>query len=293
MIKNILLFSALLFFFSSLSAEKYEFFGAIKLYGKDEASITYKLVITETNGKLTGYSLTDVAGPHETKNIIEGTFDSKTNMLVFKEKDIVYTKSPVSGDLFCFVNFEGKVKLRSSKPKIDGNFKGMFKNKAKCIDGTITLVGSERVQKLLSKVNNKIQKSKEVPDSMKVKYNPVTVFDSMQVNHLMPTQNISIFDLSSTVSFEIWDKEKEDGDVINLYHNGKNILTNFAVTKQKKKIDVILSSENNVFMIEAVNEGKFAPNTAMILFTGNNPIEMQSNLRKGETTSISIVKRQE
>jgi hypothetical protein len=44
-------------------------------------------------------------------------------------------------------------------------------------------------------------------------------------------------------------------------------------------------------MIEAVNEGKFAPITAMILFTGNNPVEMQSNL--GKVHFYIYCKRQE
>lgn len=291
MIKYLLIIATQLFFFSTVSAEKYEFFGAIKLYGKDDASITYKLTFEEINGKIKGYSTTDVAGPHETKNAIEGSYDSKKNILIFSEKEIIYTKSPISSNLFCFVSYQGKVKLRSSKPKIEGDFKGMFKNKTKCIDGTITLVGSERVQKLLNKVNKKIQKSDEVPDSIKRKYNPIQVFDSMQINQLLTTQTLNIFNKSETISFEIWDKEFEDGDIINLYHNDKAILTNYKVVKAKNKIEVKLDAETNNFRIEAVNEGKYPPNTAMIIFTGDKPIEMQSNLKKGETTSISIVKQ--
>ena len=292
MIKYLLIFVLQFILFHTVNAEKYEFFGAIKLYGKDDASITYKLTFEEVNGKIKGFSFTDVAGPHETKNVIEGTYNSKSNILIFNEKEIVYTKSPISSNLFCFVSYNGKVKLRSSKPKIEGDFKGMFKNKAKCIDGTITLVGSERVQKLLNKVNKKIQKSDEVPDSIKQKYNPVQIFDSLQINQLLSTQTINIFNKAETVSFEIWDKEYEDGDIINLYHNDKVILSNYKVVKAKNKVDVKLTNDINTFKIEAVNEGKLPPNTAMLIFTGDKPVEMQSNLKKGETTTITIIKQE-
>lgn len=289
MMKLNLLFSFCFFFITQLCSQNYEFYGVLKLNGKDEAAISYRLIFTENAGKIKGYSVTDITGNHETKNVVEGTYDAQKKILSFKEKDIVYTKSPISDDLFCFVNFEGKVKLNTSKPKMDGSFKGLFKNKSKCIDGTLSLVSSGTVNSLLVKANKRIQKSKELDEQTKKKYNPIQIFDSLQTNQLTTAQNLNVFNNSEKVSFEIWDSGIEDGDLINLYHNNVVILSNYTVTKNKRKIEVKLEKDKNVFKIEALNEGTTAPNTAMIVLEGDKSIEFQSNLKKGETAFVSII----
>ncbi len=286
----------LFFIFSSpviLKSQAYEFFGVIKLNGKNESAIAYKLVFNDVNGKISGYSVTDMTGEHETKNLIEGTYDSEKKYLSFKEKNIVYTKSPISDDLFCFVRFEGKIKLDTKKPKITGKFRGLFKNNTKCIDGTIELISSLTVQSFLNKANKRIQKSKELDEQTKQQYNPIQIFDSLQTNQLTTSQNLNIFNTSEKVSLEIWDNSVEDGDIINLSHNGKIILQDFEVTKVKKKIELTLDPAQNVFTIEAVNEGSQSPNTAMIMLEGDKSIQFQSNLKQGQTATVTIIKEKD
>ena len=57
------------------SQSQYEFFGVLRLYGNEKNIISYRLVFNENNGKISGYSITDLDGAHETKNEIFGTFD--------------------------------------------------------------------------------------------------------------------------------------------------------------------------------------------------------------------------
>ena len=67
------IFTFTLFFLiivNSYSQEKFEYFGALKLNGNDKTVITYRLMFYENKGKLDGYSITDIGGPHETKNTI-------------------------------------------------------------------------------------------------------------------------------------------------------------------------------------------------------------------------------
>jgi len=285
----------LIFFFSVLIqnvwCQSYEFYGIIKLNGLQEAAISYRLVFTEKNGIIKGHTITDMTGEHETKNLIEGTYNAKTKVLTFRELDIVYTKSFVSESSFCFVNYSGKIKLSSSKATLDGDFKGLFQNKTKCIDGTLTLVNSNMVDKILAKATKKINKSKKLSAEQKEKYNPNEVFDSMTMNQLMNAQNMSVFNNSEKIFLKIWDRGIEDGDMINLYHNNQLILKNYLVTKAPKRIEVILQPNSNVFRIEAINEGTDAPNTAMMELEGDKKLEFQSNLKKGETTSITIIKK--
>ena len=149
------------------------------------------------------------------------------------------------------------------------------------------------VQSFLVKANKKIQKSKELDDETKKKYNPIQIFDSLQTNQLTTSQNLNVFNKSANVSFEIWDNSVEDGDIINLSHNGKLILENYTVSKVRKKVELALTSEENVFTIEAVNEGTQSPNTAMIILEGDKTVEFQSNLKVGQKATVTILKEKD
>lgn len=282
------------FFFSILTpcfTQNYEFYGVLKLNGSDKNAISYKIVFTESKGNVKGYSITDLTGNHETKNLIEGTYDKNTKILKISEKDIVYTKSVISKDLFCFINFECKIKLVSERAKINGNFKGLFKNKKKCIDGTLEMIGSPAVQKLMNKINKQIQKSKKIEEVEKPKLNPQAIFDSLQTNQMMAKQNLNIFMNSTKIQFEIWDNGLQDGDMIHVYHNGKIILNNYKVTLKKKILDVQLTDEKNEFIIEALNQGSKGKNTAMVKVIGDKSVDFQTNLNTGEKTKVTILKQ--
>jgi hypothetical protein len=60
----------LLFNTLGFSQGTYEYFGAIKL--NDSSLISYKIIVTENNGLVSGYSLTDLGGAHETKSYLTG-----------------------------------------------------------------------------------------------------------------------------------------------------------------------------------------------------------------------------
>lgn len=66
----------------------------------------------------------------------------------------------------------------------------------------------------------------------------------------------------STVVIDIWDEQYEDGDTITLRLNGKILLKNHRVTKDKRRIRFKLADEYNVLEMVAVNTGKTPPNTA-------------------------------
>ena len=289
--RNFFIFFLLFSQVALFSQNNFDFYGIVSLYGKTDKSISYHLVFTENNGKIYGYSLTDVSGDHETKNIVEGTYDSKSRLLQFKEKSIVYTKSPVSQDMFCFINYSGKIKLKSSTTNLKGDFKGYFNNQKPCIDGTMNLFGAAKVYELLNKFDKKIQNSKKVDEETKKKARPVQIFDSLQVNKLTSKQNLSIFNTKDNITFDIWDNGKEDGDIINLYQNDQLILENYVLTKAKKSINVKLNAKENLFKIVALNEGTDFPNTAMIEFQGDSKVEVLSHLKKGESAFITILNK--
>lgn len=278
---------------TAYSQSNYEFYGAVKLNGNDKTIITYRLVFTENNGKINGYSVTDLDGIHETKNVISGFYDKKSKLFSFKENDILYTKSKFNESSFCFINFSGKVKLVDNRSSLEGSFKGFYKNNLKCIDGTIALVGSQKINDLINKVNNKIKKSKKVDQKTKDRFNPIKIMDSLKINKLTKDQNLNVFWDSNSVTLNLWDNGQEDGDIVNLYQNNKLILAEYKITNAKKTISVLLNSKNDTFKIVAINEGKIKPNTSKIeIVDKNRNFELLAILNTNEEATITIIKKE-
>ncbi len=275
----------------NMAAQQYSFYGVLMLNGKKETAISYRLDFTETDGIITGTSTTDLTGKHETKNVISGTYNPETRMFSFVEKDIIYTKSPLEKEVFCFVRHNSKIRLAAKNAKLEGKFQGYYRNKQPCINGTLTLIGTPTVQKLLQLAEKKIEKSKELDAATKAQFKPQILFDSLQTQQLTTGENLNIFLESESVTFTIWDKNKEDGDVVTLKHNEKIILADFMVKNKPHQIKVDLSAGENVFTIEALNEGSLSPNTAMIILEGGRKIEFQSNLKKGEKATVRILQK--
>lgn len=281
-----------LFFFSkSSSQEKFEFFGALKLNASDKSVISYRLVLYEKKGRLDGYSITDLGGEHETKNTVTGYYNPKTKEISFKEEAILYTKSRITSSMFCFINYTGKMKLENENSKLTGNFKGLYQNKTKCIDGTITLIGSKKLYSLLGKINTKIQKTTKIDEVEKKKVNPISILDSLKVNNLIKGQNLNVFTKFNSIDILIWDSKVEDGDMVNVYKNEVLVLQNYVLVNKKKKITINVENGNNVFRIEALNQGDLQLNTASIeLVDKERTFDLVSNLKTGESASITIIK---
>jgi hypothetical protein len=283
-----LLFSTFLF---SQSKNQFEFMGGLKLNGKDDQVISYKIVFTENEGIIKGYSITDLGGDHETKNLISGKYNTKTNSFQFKEESIVYTKSKIKKESFCYVNYSGKLNLKSSNPKINDEFVGLFQNKSKCVNGIIQLIGSKKIYELINKVNKKIQKSKKIDSATKEQVNPLKMLDSVNTNVLRSKQSLQMYTKDSKVIFEVHDAGIEDGDMINIYIDGKLFLENYIVKNKPKSFEIEINKESVIIEIEAINEGEAPPNTSDIVIKDSvNELKTITKLQKNNRTSIEIVK---
>ena len=139
---------------------KYEYFGAIIV--NDSISITCKINITESNGRIKGYSLTDLGGEHETQSNIFGEYDKIRKELSFREVGIVYTKSPISQNDFCFMNVTIKNFVLGKNKDIKTKFLVLFPDNSKCISGQLYLNSIEKVEERLNKVSIVVH-TKEIP----------------------------------------------------------------------------------------------------------------------------------
>ncbi|GAA4975217.1 hypothetical protein GCM10023315_27380 [Algibacter aquimarinus] len=283
----------ILFVFSlthySFAQTNYEYLGGLKL--NDSTIISYKINFIVNDEDVKGFSVTDLGGEHETRSNVFGEYDIKKRELSFRETGIVYTKSPVSQNDFCFLNVTAKNFVFGKTKSVKTKFIGLFSDNTECINGEIALNSAEKVEKRINKVVTKINKSKRVADSVKQKINMIKVMDSLNMNILRKNQTLSFFTKSSKIRFIIYDGGQEDGDNITITSNGKTILKSYVANKTEKYLDVDLNSNKTSIVIKANNEGKIAPNTVVVkIDDGSNLVKALSNLKTSETTQIDILK---
>ncbi|WP_240573106.1 hypothetical protein [Aestuariibaculum lutulentum] len=290
MLRNRLLFFMVLVYPIFISAqEAYEYIGFVRI--NDTVNIAYKVSLTEQKGEVKGYSLTGMGGEHETRSTIRGEYYEDKKQLNFRETGIVYTKSPVNQNDFCFINTTIENFSFKKDNKIKADFIGLFPDNTKCIDGEIMLSPLEKMEAKFDKVMTKINKSKRVSDSIKEKLSSMKMMDSLNMNILRKDQTLSVFSKSKNVSLIIYDGGKEDGDKITISVNGKTLISNFEATNKSKQINLDLAEGKTSIVINAVNEGSIAPNTVIVeLKDGDNTIKAMSNLKKGEKTQIDFLK---
>lgn len=268
----------------------HEFIGAVKL--NDSTVISYLINFSENNGNVTGYSITDLLGPDETKNIIKGRYDVQTKEFSFEEDDIEYTKSEYLPQDFCYIHFNGKLKISNKSSFIKGKFNGFFKNNQACIDGEIHLIGSEQLYVKLNKLDDKVAKSRRIDSVAKSKISFVKMLDSIKTNSLKEGENTSVFWNSNKLVLEIWDAGKEDGDIVSIFVNENLVLDKFMISHKPKMIEVELLEKLTEIRIEAINIGDISPNTANIkLFDSNKKIDLFTDLSYRKSTTITVVKR--
>ena len=281
---------ALFFSLKLTSQEALNFFGAIKL--SDSTYIDYKLVISEKNGKISGYSITDQGGEHETRSNVFGEYDDYNNELSFRETNIVYTKSSVSQNDFCFVNSTFKNFKFNRTKKAEAPFMGLFSDNTKCAEGELVLILEDKIEKRLQRVEKIIKVNKKIPDSIKQAVNVKSIVERRNNNILRKDQVLSVFSKKDHIKLIIYDGGKIDGDKIEISVNGKNVLSNFEAVKEKKELTLALTQPKMTVKIKALSEGSITPNTVIVeMDDGQNKLQALSNLKKGESTQIDILKR--
>lgn len=253
--------------------------------------ISYKIFFNEVNGAIEGYSITDLGGDHETKSKISGTYSLDKKEIYFKEAGIEYTKSPVTHDDFCFIHFVGKSFKPSRTKLLKGSFEGKFSNGNKCIDGDIVLTLKSKVDKRLTRMTKKINRTRRIADSIKERMNPVKMMDSLNMNILRKNEILSVFVKSDTIELIIYDGGKEDGDIVSLFYDENPILKSFEIKNNKKIIPLKITSKKHTFKIKALNNGTISPNTMSVkVKVDGKTIDLLSNLNKGESSQIDFLK---
>lgn len=233
--------------------------------------ISYNLYFTIHDDKISGHSISDFNGPDETKSTISGTIDN--DKLEIKELDIVYTKSNIEENDFCFLKFN--LELINNEQALSGNFFGTYNDSTVCASGRLEMVDSLSLNKIKKKVN----RVKEKPQPKKIK----TITEE---------KNLSFSTKLDELQLNIWDQGKIDNDIVSIYHNDTLLLNNYTLTREPILLDVKLKEGKNVFRLVAINEGSLPPNTARLkLLGGGKTHEVASLLKEGRQSKIVIRKK--
>jgi len=269
-----------------------EYLGVIKL--NDSSLISYNLNLIENKGNISGYSITDIGGNHETKSNVIGTYNTKTNHLFFKEVGIIYTKSEVLDYDFCYIYFDGKVTNINSKNNIYGKFNGKYNDESTCINGEIALKSIQKITKKAKKVDNIIRKYKKIDKKITSEISVIKTLDSLKMNVLKASENLSMFTTSESLKLRIYDAGKVDGDKITIFSNDTILLKNYTVSKKIKLLTIPLKSKKTTITVHALNIGSISPNTTKIeVIDNHNTVNILTSLKKEEKTSITIIKKDE
>ncbi|WP_299229767.1 hypothetical protein [uncultured Psychroserpens sp.] len=97
---------------------------------------------------------------------------------------------------------------------------------------------------------------------------------------------------SNEIILQLWDNNKQDGDVITLYLNNKEILSEFTVKKKKKKLKINIDEGNNILIVHTINLGTEPPNTAAISISdGKNKKNLILKSDMSESAAVEIIKK--
>jgi hypothetical protein len=94
------------------------------------------------------------------------------------------------------------------------------------------------------------------------------------------------------ITLQIWDNNKEDGDIISLKFNDTWILSNFLLKKEKYTITLELKEKDNQLLMFAENLGSIPPNTAAIAIDDNVLVRtfmLNSDMSKSESVKIMFL----
>jgi hypothetical protein len=93
------------------------------------------------------------------------------------------------------------------------------------------------------------------------------------------------------ISLQVWDNNKEDGDIISLKLNNTWVLTNFKLKNEKYTIPIELKKKDNQLLLFAENLGSIPPNTAAISIDDGTTARtyiLNSDMSKSEMVKITL-----
>lgn len=288
----------------------YELKGFMGVQGGE--SFTYKLSLKDSTGNiLSGYAYTYAKEANDVKAYVVAVVDRGNKTLSIREKEIVHNHYFESKATICLV--EAVLNYSAAENTISGPLITKTSgNGANCSSGGISFTNAAELSQLF---NPQPQQAEPVIASTPkarpaAKAKPLTNEDNPFIgNSAQPvkqapvevkkTDNITEGKdktyawKSDNIVLEIWDGNTVDNDKVNILYNGQEVLSNYTITKEKKKLTFpVGGNELNIITVIALNEGNEPPNTANILLTdGDVTYEVVAHNTIGKRAGIKIKKQ--
>ena len=270
------------------------FSGLIKT--SDSVVFPYEINITRIGNSISGFSISDKGGASETKTSFEISRINKE--LLFKEKHVIYTKANYNSfDDFCLVTFKINEKKFFKSNKIKIEFKGVFSDESRCIDGSLNLISKSFINNKFSKANKKIERNKvlgkKFGDSIKIikeKLNLVReqLFKSEEV--IFKKNNKLMLNINEPYKILIKDYSVQDGDEINMKIND-NEVKKIYISEKPFYFNINNNTKKNKLLITGTSEGKYPPITASIIIQdllGKTIQKIKLELKEEESNELIL-----
>lgn len=263
---------------------------------KGGAAYSYKLQLSDSDGVLQGYSITDIKGPNETKAAIKGAVNAAKNQITFRETKILSTKAGSGQQDFCFV--QGRLKMTKVKGTtlLKGTYTGVQADKqTPCGSGRLVLFSAQDIMDRVMKIKGMDSLIKQVTDSVAkpaqstvVSYEPELA--ASKIKTLMPGKSIELLCSAPVVNLEIWDAKTIDGDIITLEQDNVSILAHFTISGKRKNVRIDMGKKEEVTIrMVAEDEGVEPMNTARIhVLSGNDEYYIDASTTIAQSVRIML-----
>ena len=266
----------------------HDFFGGKTI---DNKTVFYRLLFQIENGVISGYAFTDERGDQQTKSIINGTFNAKTNTIAFYETKKVLTKSKKSYRDLCYLNGVVSLELNPKVSIIKGTFIENTNSGKKCWQGKMEIRSVDSYKRLVTT----IKKEKEIKKKAKPKPQDIVATPSFQSDEkitIKDDEEITIFWNTERFVLDIWDDAKEDEDQITVRFNDKIILNEHVLMNKKKTLEFELEEGENKIVFKAINTGFIANNTARVdLFDDHIKHQIITKLKLNKSVTVNLIRK--
>lgn len=265
-------------------------------------SFSYRLEFTESEGELEGYAYTWLHEGKEVKAKITGKLDRATRRLSFRETEILYNKGFESTAVICLIDAELTYqKDESGAGRFAGPITSSYAGNVHCGNGTVSFPDDEIMRSMFQEtaasspapektavVSRPSRPVRIVYDTARPPQRAVAQPQAGATEGVTVGQDKELVWQSGTVILELWDR-KVDGDRVSVYHNGRQVLSNFALSGEKKVLELKLEQDVDIISIQAGNTGSEPPNTAdLILRDGKKEYPLIAYNETGRKAIIKI-----
>ena len=264
--------------------------GSLKM--QNGQNYPYKLVFTDSAGRISGYSITYDA-PEDAQTLIKGKIDRTRRTISFHETEIVYSHGYHINTYMCLIKAKLEYVQNGGGNVLSSPISSSEADNTSCAGGTVVFANAEEIKNVFAsheQFDTVITMQRKTP----VAASPASIQPKQEAREVaeekitMGADKMYQWHTDSLV-LEAWDGGQTDGDRITIQLNGGTVLSQHALTKEHKTLRLPITKGVTTVVIIAENEGSDPPNTANLRLTdGNIHYNVVSYNARGDRSVIRI-----